>query len=115
MQETKIIIFVFSSGEKQTSVQLPRKCRFWKCMNIKLCQHIKLAGILSRGMRFFSEITLHPSAPLNSAQGASGDTLIGLICIWANKQVVPRGPLCAAFLKNFSGIKGPNIIGCHVE
>lgn len=67
------------------------------------------------GHEIFSEITLHPSAPLNSPQGASGDTLIGLICIWANKQVVPRGPFCAAFLKNFSGIKGPNINGCHVE
>lgn len=63
-----------------------RGCRCRGCINIKLCRHIKLARILSRGVSFVSLFfffprRLHPSAPLNSPQGVSGDKLIGLIYI----------------------------------
>lgn len=99
IQETEILIFSLAT-QKNKWAALPWNRGFWKCMNIELCRHIKLARILSRGVRFFGEITPHPSAPLNSPQGVSGGTLIGLIYIWANKQLVPWGAfLCSVFLR----------------
>lgn len=90
--------FPISNIEKQMSAT-QRGCRCCERINIKLCQHIKLARIfVSRhhfcvcvcgGLSLF--LRLHPSALLNSPQGVSRDKLIGLIYMWTNKQLLRGG------------------------